>query len=329
MAKKDYLKKFVEDATGGDVNESNDFGGFDGGNNGGNDGGNISFEHTSGSVGKDLEYINVDIHSLPLGIFYKDGTQIKIRAAKVEEVQAYSIVDDNNFVDITEKMNLLLSSCVRFINPDKSQGSYKDIKDGDRMYLIFQIRELTFQTGPALSKEVECEHCRHEFPIIYRTTSNSQYPKTLVNHKFPEKLSKYWNKNLKCFEFNINGVNYKMAPPTIGVQESFFEDIKKKVEENHKRNPNVSQMKLLQFLLWDRNYISAEGIKAKEDEIKKLNMETFQILNSAVDNMVFGMSELTQKCPNCGGEVHSEVTFPNGATSLFVIPDFFNKFDGE
>jgi len=195
--------------------------------------------------------------------------------------------------------------------------------------ILFQIRELTFQTGPALSKEVECEHCKHEFSIIYRTTSNNQYPKTLVNHDFPEKMKKYFNNNLKCFELNIEGTQFKLAPPSIGVQESFFTDIRKKVEENQRKNPNVSQMKLLQFLLWDKNYISPEGIKSKEDEIKKLDMTTFQILNSAVDKMEFGLKELSQKCTNCGGEVRSEVTFPNGASSIFVIPDYFDKFDRE
>jgi len=323
MAKKDYLKKFIEDSTGGTGENDNIFNGDDG------DGGNSNSFEKLNSSNKDREYISVDINTLPLGVFYKEGTLIKIRAARVEEVQSYSIVDNNNFVDITEKMNQLLSSCVRFYHPDMSMGSYKDLKDGDRMFIIFQIRELTFQTGPALSKEVECDSCRHEFPIIYRTTSNSQYPKTLVNHSFPEKMKKYFNKSLKCFELNINGVKYKLAPPTIGIQESFFTDIRKKVEENQKKNPNVSQMKLLQFLLWDKTYITSEGIKSKEDEIKKFNMETFQILNSAVDKMEFGLKELNQKCPNCGSEVHSEVTFPDGAAGLFVIPNFFDEFDGE
>ncbi|MFW6009635.1 MAG: hypothetical protein ACOCP8_10265, partial [archaeon] len=57
------------------------------------------------------------------------------------------------------------------------------------------------------------------------------------------------------------------------------------------------------------------------------NMETFQILNSAINNMTLGLKELKQNCPSCGGEVHSEITFPGGASSIFVIPDFFEKFD--
>jgi hypothetical protein len=49
------------------------------------------------------EYIFINVESLPAGRFYKKGTKIAIRAAKVAEIQAYSMVDDNNFVDVVEK----------------------------------------------------------------------------------------------------------------------------------------------------------------------------------------------------------------------------------
>jgi hypothetical protein len=246
---------------------------------------------------------------------------------KVEEVQAFSIVDDKNYVDVTEKLNLILSSCVRFYHPDKNKGSYKDVKDGDRLYLIFQIRELTFQSGAALSKEVQCEECTKEFNVIYRTTSNPSHPKTLYPAEFPESLRKYWQKDEHCFKFEIDGATYKLAPPTIGIQESFFTDIRKKVEIDQKRNPNVSQMKLLQFMLWDRNSITEEGIKKWEDEIKNLDMRTFQILNAAVDKMEFGLTEIKQECHSCGAEVRSEITFPDGPSSLFIISNPFDEFD--
>ena len=54
----------------------------------------------------ELDYTNVDLTMLPSGRFYKQGTKIKIRPAKVYEIQAYSVVDDKNFLDVTE-----LASC--------------------------------------------------------------------------------------------------------------------------------------------------------------------------------------------------------------------------
>ena len=271
-----------------------------------------------------LDYLSVDLSVLPLGIFYQSGTKIKIRAAKVHEVQAYSVVDDQNFLDVTEKMNQLLSSCVKVILPNGNNGSYKDLKDGDRLYIIFMIRELTFQKGNSLAKEITCSHCSNEFTIPFRATANAESPKTFVNNDMPESLEKFFNKELKCFEFNINGGTYRLAPPSIGIQEIFYGDIKTKVQSQ--KTPNVAFLKIIPFMLYDRITITNDGIKVKEDEFKKMEMYTFQVINQAVDKMLFGLKGLKMNCPECDGEVSSDMSFPNGASSLFVIPDYFNEF---
>jgi hypothetical protein len=86
-------------------------------------------------------------------------------------------------------------------------------------------------------------------------------------------------------------------------------------------------MKIIPYMLWDRSSITEEGIKAKEDEFKALNMKTFQILNHAVDLMKFGIKEISQECPKCSSEVNTTMTFPDGASALLVIPDPFAELD--
>lgn len=272
------------------------------------------------------EYMVIPLENLPCGLFYKPGTKISIRSAKVQEVQAYSVVDDNNYLDITEKMNQILSSSVKYFYPNGSQGSYKDIRDGDRLYLIFMIRELTFPGGKNLSKDVTCENCGHEFKMELRATSSSTTKKSFFNYEMPEKLAKYFDRQERVFVFNINGVDYKLAPPTIGIQEIFFGDIKNKIQGE--KNPNVAFLKLASFLLHDRTKITEDGIKAKEQEFKRLDMKTFQILNQAVGLMLFGIKELKNDCPSCGLEVHTGMSFPSGASNIFVIPDAFDEYFG-
>lgn len=298
----DYLNKFLKD-TSEDISE---------------------IKHSLASEkNPSLDYINVDIDELPLGIFYKPGTQIKIRAAKVAEVQAYSVVDDKNFLDVTEKMNQLLSSCVKVTLPGGKMGSYKDVRDGDRLYLVFMIRELTFQKGNSLAKDVKCEFCSNEFKIPFRATTNRDAPKSFEVHDMPEKITKFFDEELRCFIFSINDVKYKLAPPTIGIQETFFADIKTKVQGE--KTPNVSFLKIIPYMLYDRVTITDDGIKAKEDEFKQMDMATFQILNQAVDKMIFGLKGLKATCKECGQEVHTDMTFPNGASSLFVISGYFDE----
>jgi hypothetical protein len=273
------------------------------------------------------EYLMVDLANLPLGIFYKPGTKIKIRAATVAEVEAYSVVDDKNYLDVVEKMNQLLSSCIRITFSNGKTGTYKDVKDGDRLFLIFQIRELTFQKGNSLAKDVQCDSCSHEFKIPFRTTANNEYPKTFISHTMPDKLKKYFNDTNKTFDFKIGGVLYQLAPPSIGIQEQFFTNIRETVQAQKK--VNVSFTKIIPFIFSHKNSVDEKEVKEWEKRFKSLDMNTFQILNKAVDLMQFGLKELMMPCPSCGVEVHTDITFPDGASSLFVVSDPFDIFDAE
>jgi hypothetical protein len=274
------------------------------------------------------EYISIDLNSLPTGQFYRPGTRISIRAATVAEVQEYSVVDDSNIIDVTDKMNYILSRCVRFIYSDNKHGTYKDIKDSDRVALIFMIRELTFQKGNNLAKEVTCGHCDHEFKIEFRATNSQSHKKTFIHHKLDSELEEFFNPSTKTIDITINNKLWKLAPPTIGLQEIFFEDLKEKVQQENK-SPKVSFLKVFPFTLWDRSSISKEGIKQKEKDYQSLDMETFQTLNYIVDKMKFGVTGLEINCPVCGGEVHTDMTFPGGSSNIFVVSSPLGRFKKE
>jgi hypothetical protein len=48
-----------------------------------------------------------------------------------------------------------------------------------------------------------------------------------------------------------------------------------------------------------------------------MDMDTFLFLDEAVSKMLYGIKELRQNCPECGEEVHTDMTFPKGASSIF------------
>lgn len=272
-----------------------------------------------------IEYTNISLNILPCGKFYKPGTKISIRAAKVSEIQAYSMVDDNNYVDITEKMNELLSRCVLYTRPDGSKGSYRDIKDSDRVFIIFMIRELTFQGGNTLTKSVTCQSCGHDFSIPFRSTPNDNSPSTFEFYEPSELISDFYNKDLKVYELLYEDVSWKLSPPTIGIQEDFYEEIKRNVGENKK--PEIAFMKIMPYLLYERDSIDEKEIKSKLKEFKNMDdIILFQGLNEIVNNMTVGIKGLKMTCPSCGQEVHTEISFPGGASTLFQIPDIFSRF---
>ena len=265
----------------------------------------------------DLQYFAFDVKEFPCGIFYPAGTTIQVRPAQVKEIQAYSMVDDNNFYDIIEKMNDMLSACVRVKYIDGRVGSYIEVKDPDRSYLIFLIRELTFQQGTALTTTATCT-CGENLQVELKRENFKLFEPS-------EKISKFYDPHTLSFCFSIkNGKTFNLAPPTIGLQKSFTEYIVK--ENNEKRKPNLSFLKIIPFLLYDRNSITLDGIKAKLQEYEKIDDISFQFLNSAVEKMSFGIQKLKKNCTTCGLEVTTDMTFPDGPSALFVVHDAFEQF---
>lgn len=269
------------------------------------------------SNAKDLDYVNVDASTLPCGEFYPNGTQIMVRAAKVKEIQAFSMVDDTNFYDIVEKMNEMLSQCVKVKYFNGKKSSYLDIKDGDRFYMIFLIRELTFQSGNELNLSVPCE-CGAEVNIPLKR-SNFEL------HKMDESLIKYFDKDQNLFVFNAkDGKSYKMGVPSIGLQKCYTEHyIFKTIKE--KKKLNMSFLKNDPSLIADRTSITEEGIIKRLSDYENMDKSLFQFVDEVSGKLNFGIKGVVSMC-SCGKEVRSSDLFRDGASKLFKTNDAFESF---
>ena len=302
LSEEEYLKKHIQEVEG---NSSQNV--FD----------TLTVPQPNANRVADLQFLSFDIKELPCGKFYPQGTTLMIRAAQVKEIQSYAMVDDNNFYDIIEKMNDMLQACVRVKYPDGKMGTYLDVKDQDRLYLIFVIRELTFQQGNALAVNVKCS-CGAENSIEL-TRKNFKF------HQIDEKLDRFYDKIKSAFVFNTtNNKEFELTPPNIGLQKAFADYIIK--ENNGKISPNLSFLKIIPFMLNGRNTITYDGIKSKLYEFEAMDDISVQFLNAAVSKMTFGIKEITKKCNSCGVEVHTDMTFPNGASGIFIIRDAFETF---
>jgi hypothetical protein len=269
------------------------------------------------STVSDSSYFNFPVKDLPCGVHYPVGTILKVRPANTKEIQEYSMVDDNNFYDIVEKMNGMLQTCVRIKYLEGNIGTYMDIKDQDRLFLIFMIRELTFQNGKSLNIKKNCS-CGVENQIDIMRDS-------FVFHDVNEDIKPYFNTNTRTYSFDlINGKTYEMAPPNVGIQKAFTDYIVKKNSEETK--PNVAFLKIIPFMLPGRSSITIEGIEAKLKEFETIDDVSFQFLNDVVGKMTFGIKELKKNCTSCGTEIHTPMAFPNGASGIFVVHDAFKLY---
>lgn len=272
-----------------------------------------AFDTTKAS---DLQYFSFDISELPCGAFYPTGTTILIRAAEVKEIQAYSMVDDANLLDVYDKMNEIISTCVKIKYPNGEMGSYLDLKDNDRFYLVFVIRDLTFQKANALNLDVTCEHCKAANKISLNKNS-------FLFYKMEEcsLVKDYFDNYAKMFVFESNSnKTYRLGIPTIGLQKSFFTYIVNNSQTPEKNKElNSSFLKIMPYTISDRKSITEEGIKKLFLDFQSLSNDEFQFLNAAVEDIQFGIKNVITECVECHEEVHSEFTFPNGASGLFVL----------
>lgn len=253
---------------------------------------------------------------LPLGKFYPKGTKVLVRPAVVKEIQAYSMVEENNPYDVIEKMNDMISACVRIKYVNDDVVSYLEVKDGDRFFLLFLIRELTFQKGNTLAAQETCD-CGEKVNI------------ELIRHNFTyheteSKIMKFYDDYKRKFVFPTKfGKVYEMGMPCIGLQKSFSEYILKEFKD--KKSQNMSFLKIMPFILSDRRGISIEDIKVKLEEFQNMDITEFQFLDSAASKFKFGISGAKAKC-SCGMEVSTDNIFPTGAAGLFADDDGFDKF---
>lgn len=272
-----------------------------------------------GTRTEELQFISFDITNLPCGRFYRPGTMLLVRPAQLREIQAYSTVDDNNYMDIVDKMNDMLSACVKVKYQDGTVGSYTDVKDQDRIYVIFLIRELTFQKGNNLTVKVK-KCCEEGDDRIELKINNFVFTKP------DSSLENFYDRRGFYHIELINGKVFDFSPPTIGISNALTEYIIK--EKSKDQEPNLSFLKIIPFLLSGMNTVTQEELKdflESFEDPKETDMDTFQLLNDVAGKMTFGIKELKKTC-KCGKEVGAPMSFPNGAAGIFVIPNALEAF---
>jgi hypothetical protein len=281
---------------------------------------------TGFSPGLEIGWKNLPLGVLPSrGIFYPEGTKIAIRPAETKEIRHFSSIDEDDLLDLNEKLNFIIEKCSIMNFPDRGVVSYKDLKQEDRFFIIMAIRDLTFLQGEnriILTPKTNCEDknaCPINSGIELRTGILSSY-------EIDQRVMKYYSPVSRGFVFPVRklGKEIKMYVPSIGVTDS----ISKFVSNSSSRGVEVddSFIKISPFLFEDWRNLDDLRIIQKMRESDEWSKEEFSLYYELSNSIKIG-TELDVKlgCPNCGAEVTAPITFPEGFRSLFVISDIFGE----
>jgi hypothetical protein len=277
---------------------------------------------TPGEIG----WKNIPMEILPSsGLFYPNETKIAIRAASVKEIRHFSTIDEEDRLDIDDKLQYILDKCLRMEFPGEGVVSSKDIKTEDRFFLILAIRDLTFTKGEnsvVLIPENECE--KKECPV-----KNGFELRTgvLSSYDIDNEVFKHYSSDERCFIFDVKKLDkrIKMYIPSLGVTQKIVDFtrycVKNKIEIDD------SFLKIAPFIFDEWRNLSDQVILSQMRESDNWTKEEFYIYFELSERIKVGTKpKATVKCPKCGGrEVTAEITFPRGIRSLFIISDIFRE----
>jgi len=269
-------------------------------------------------------YIKLDLANFPSGgQFYREDFEIHIRAARVGEIREFSTLDEENILDVDEKLNSLLVNCTKIMYGNQ-RGSYRDVLEEDRIYLILSIRELTFKEGenklmmPVGKKSCKTGTCKSQESVELQT-ANLQF------NEQDDLIAKYYDHENKCFTVPTKSHGeLTIAPPTIGVMRSITDWIRKREEEG--KTWDRSSLSILPYIQREWRGFNDKEIFSAITNFQGWDATKFSIVYRLVEKAKIGVKpEFSFPCESCGEEVAVPLTFPGGIKALFIIQDISSE----
>lgn len=278
--------------------------------------GSVNMDRFKQPEAKDADVV-LGYHSIPMdtlpsaGMFYVEGTELSIRSAKVAEIRHFSTMDENNILDVDEKLNAILESCTRVTSKNKRM-SYKDLLEEDRFFLILSIRDLTF---PEPESQLSVDHTdkkgnSHKIEVA---KDNFTY------FKVPENLDKYYDRDERTFLIETKSFGtIRMAPPTIGIMQKMTAYIKDRQEKN--QNVDQSVLQIMPYMLSEWRGFTDNDIFKFEIEMNSWSNKKYSLIYKLAEQMKVGIK------PDMRVQIGDDwedvpIGFRDGIKSLFIVQD--------
>ena len=274
--------------------------------------------------GGNLGWKPMPVENLPSGgRFYPADTTLEIRAAAAQEIRHFSTIDENDPLDMDDKLNMVIDKCLRMRFPDR-HATWKDLKEEDRFYLIFAIRDLTFINGEnklfmTLKCGRECAGDGTYTEKVELAKENFEY------YQIDEKLMEHYDEKERCFVINSPKVGtIRMYIPSLGITTFIKNFIRKKVKDNEYYDKAF--LKIAPFVFADHRTVTDKTYQDKVQESMGYSPLQLSAMIRMAEMIRFGVkTEILRPCKQCGVEVRTPLNFPGGVKSLFLSADPFEE----
>ena len=255
----------------------------------------------------------LDLTTLPsMGKFYPADTVIKIRSAKAAEIRHFSTMDENNYIDMEDKLNHVVESCSQFQSGEKKM-SFKDILEEDRIVLLLSIRDLSFPE-PENKLMLKGKTIKTKKSVDIELSV-----KNLVPSIIDEQIEAYYDKGARTYVIKTKSAGVvRMKPPTIGIMQEITSYLKDRQEKD--QDFDRAFIQVLPYMIPDWRTLSLNKIFQLEMEYKGWDEKKFMVVYRLAERMKIGVQ--TELETTFDGEtVKAPLDFPGGIKSLFIISD--------
>lgn len=281
-------------------------------------------EHLTEVSGMNSPWKKLPIPNLPSeGFAYPPGMDLSIRSAEVSEIRHFSTIDENDPIDIDDKINYIISKCSQ-IKWKEGILSHLDLHQEDRFYIFMSIRDLTFIKGenrifvPIKNK---CNKDACPIPTEIELSSG-----VLSATKLDPRIKKYYDQDNGYFNLVPKNGDpaIQIFIPSVGVSTKIRKILKEKIEKGRKYDETFA--KVSTFIIPNWRDLDEKMYNEYEIASKSWTYTQWSLADSAADMMTFATkSSLEVRCNKCGVEVAAPIRFQGGIRSLYVVSDFFGQ----
>lgn len=265
----------------------------------------------------DIGWKNLPFENLPSqGLFYPDGSEIAIRAASVAEIRHWSTIDENDALGIDDMLNFVVEKCCR-IRMSGRPANFKDLKEIDRFYVIFAIRDYTFKNGEnRLYTNIEDEN-GEDLKI--------EITKDVLNYFNPDEvLMKYYNADKKCYVFQMkSGEVFDLHFPSLGVMAFIKSYAKAKAQRS--QNFDKAFLKYAPFLIPEWKGLTDREYDKILQESLTWSIQKISLMDKITSMLASAINPEVRYIKANGEDGRIPLSFRGGVKSLFLIPDILDE----
>jgi hypothetical protein len=275
-------------------------------------------------IGLERGWKNIPIETLPSkGFGYPEGFEVAIRPVSVSEIRHYSTVDESDRIDLDEKLNHIISKCMK-IGWNGGLLEHYDLWHEDRFFIVMSIRDYTFVKGEnrillPLQKNCTGENCNITDQIELKAN-------ILDSFSMNQEIIKRYDKEKYCFRFipKDGSPEMNLFIPTVGVTTKIRQILEEKTRRGKKFDKSFADVST--FIISDWRGLDEKLYDAYERASSEWTPLQFSIADQMSKQINFATkSRIYSKCESCGGEVTAQITFPGGYRSLFVISNILDQ----